>query len=387
MALTIELTPGKQFAVDELADREGLNLLGKPSVLLDGDVGHSDLEDEAVHANNVYVEPYFYAEEAGPGSDAIAITLNPPLRALASGVVVHLKTASVKTPAATLNVNGLGPKPVRKRGGLPILDGDLRGGIILELAYNATLESGGGAWELLSLTGNNEDRYATSAGTGTAYTVTTTPTVTALSAGVRVAFKAHAANTGAATLAVDGLTAKPLRKEANTALAANDIAQNSAILAIYDATLDVFLLLSPVTPFSPGRVYAQGTPTATALAGTDTKVGTITLALPTGKVWKYLRVGFSTLLQSDSFVGGGNSIRNVSCKIASDALTMVGLTPPAAIPVDNSDDNLQVTTIMEGNVHASHLADASLVVDVYAQTALVVDTVAYRSCYAVGEYQ
>lgn len=385
MALTIELTPGKQFAEGEQVDRSGLNLLGKPAVLLDGLIGQADIQDEAVHPDHVFVTAYFYAEESNPGADAIVITLDPPLRSLTAGTTIRLKTASVKTSAATLNVNGLGAKPVLKRGGLSLESGDLRSGVIAEMAYNPSLSAGNGAWELLSLTGNSAVRYATSAGTGTAYTLTCVPTVSALVNGTRVAFRAHAANTGAATLAVDGLTAKSIRKSGNTALAANDILANSAVELVYDSVLDVWLMLAPVTPIVPGRVYGQGVPTGTALAGTDTKVGTVTLTLPATKTWTYVRIGFQTLLKSD--IGVGNSIRNMSVKIGADVVSLVGLAMPVAVPIDNSDDNVQVTVLLEGVVHASHVSDASLVLDVYAQTAGVADDTTQRVCYAVGEYQ
>lgn len=69
-------------------------------------------------------------------------------------------------------------------------------------------------------------------GTTTAYTLTTNQSFAALAAGLQVGFQINATNTGTTTLAVDGLTAKPLRSAAGVELLAGSL----LIGAVYRAT-------------------------------------------------------------------------------------------------------------------------------------------------------
>lgn len=82
--------------------------------------------------------------------------------------------------------------------------------------------------------------YATAgmvAGTADAITINFVPDLPALAAGLQVTFVAEAANTGAATLAVDGGTAKAIVESADgSALEANDIRSGSMVTIVYDGT-------------------------------------------------------------------------------------------------------------------------------------------------------
>jgi hypothetical protein len=72
------------------------------------------------------------------------------------------------------------------------------------------------------------------AGGTTAYTLTTSQSLTTLTDGHTVAFTVNATNTGACTLNVDGLGAVNLRKIKGTAMGAGEIVEG----AVYTATLD-----------------------------------------------------------------------------------------------------------------------------------------------------
>ncbi len=74
-----------------------------------------------------------------------------------------------------------------------------------------------------------------SSGSGSAYSLTF-PGVFSYSNGISFSFKAHAANSGAVTINVNSLGAKDIRKEASTALAANDIKTNQVVTLVYDGT-------------------------------------------------------------------------------------------------------------------------------------------------------
>lgn len=78
--------------------------------------------------------------------------------------------------------------------------------------------------------------YAADAGASDAYAITITPAITAYATGQVFAFKANTANTGAATLAVSGLAAKTIKKNATEDLATGDIAAGQIVIVIYDGT-------------------------------------------------------------------------------------------------------------------------------------------------------
>lgn len=85
------------------------------------------------------------------------------------------------------------------------------------------------------------------AGTADAITATYAPSVSALTNGLLVGFRASAANTTATpTFAPNGLTAKTIVKGANAALVAGDIpGQHFECFVRYNSTLDKWVLLNP----------------------------------------------------------------------------------------------------------------------------------------------
>lgn len=89
-------------------------------------------------------------------------------------------------------------------------------------------------------------------GTANALAAAFSPTITALPAApgtLSVLVRAGLANTGAATFAADGLTAKIIVKGNNLPLVAGDIAGAGHWLHLdYDATLDKWVLLNPFNP-------------------------------------------------------------------------------------------------------------------------------------------
>lgn len=113
-------------------------------------------------------------------------------------------------------------------------------------------------------------------GTGTAYVLSTNNSHAALADIGLTVFRIHTANTGSATLAVDGLTAKTM-KIAGANLVSGDLPQDSLVAAAYNSTGDVFDLF--VFP-----------------AGGVTKTGTETLANKTMSMAGFLTLGPGTTL-------------------------------------------------------------------------------------------
>ncbi|MRR15383.1 MAG: hypothetical protein EG826_02880 [Deltaproteobacteria bacterium] len=78
--------------------------------------------------------------------------------------------------------------------------------------------------------------YAVATGSDGAYAVTLSPVLDAHIAGMPIRFKANHANTGAATIAINGLEAVAIKKNVNQALAAGDIQNGQIITIYYDGT-------------------------------------------------------------------------------------------------------------------------------------------------------
>ncbi len=81
----------------------------------------------------------------------------------------------------------------------------------------------------------NRDGYGTTAGSATAYTVSLSPAPTLVD-GLRVTVKVHAANTGAATINVNGLGAKSILKGNGNALTSGNLKVNSVYTLVYNGT-------------------------------------------------------------------------------------------------------------------------------------------------------
>jgi hypothetical protein len=119
---------------------------------------------------------------------------------------------------------------------------DANGRIVEYLKWSAT----DGAWirpfsEVINT--------GTAAGAGNAYTITNSPAMTAATAyraGTTFTFKANHANSGTATLNVDALGAKTLKKFGGTSdVADGDIASGQMVTAVYDGTN--FQVISAIT--------------------------------------------------------------------------------------------------------------------------------------------
>lgn len=82
-------------------------------------------------------------------------------------------------------------------------------------------------------------------GSANAYVAATSNSYAALFDGMLLALEANHTNTGAATLAVDGLTAKAIVENDGTALAADKITSGGTYLVRYDSGNDQFYLLNP----------------------------------------------------------------------------------------------------------------------------------------------
>lgn len=76
---------------------------------------------------------------AGGTADALTLTLSPAITAYAAGQVFRFVSSAANTGAATINVNSVGAKNIRKGTGATALDaGDIPNGALIEVTYDGT---------------------------------------------------------------------------------------------------------------------------------------------------------------------------------------------------------------------------------------------------------
>lgn len=183
-------------------------------------------------------------------------------------------------------------------------------------------------------------------GSGDAITLSNTPTFNSSSAfltGRRFVFLAPADNTGAVTLAVDGLTAKPVVKHSGTALEAGDILDGQIVDVVYNLTADWFELQTPPKAFSLTAaairtMFTEGTGPVPG-AGSSGTISHAVAAVPV--LWslrlrcKTAEAGYSVDDEVDpisvlSDQGSGASIPSFSYGIDDSAVTILRHTQPGS---------------------------------------------------------
>lgn len=101
--------------------------------------------------------------------------------------------------------------------------------------------------------------YIADAGSTDSYAITVVPAITAYSTGQFFTFKANTANTGAATLNVNSLGAKTIKKNVSTDLATGDILANQIVSVIYDGTnMQLLTNTSGTTSVLTTQVFNSG---------------------------------------------------------------------------------------------------------------------------------
>lgn len=152
------------------------------------------------------------------------------------------------------------------------------------------------------------------AGTGTAYTLTTNNANATLAGQSLLVFNIHTINTGAATLNADSLGAKALQLN-GAALVAGDLPQDVSVIAVYNAVTDVY----------------------DVIAGADGVFGTLTLG--SGSITdssNAIDFGAAALSTTGSITGA--AITGTTATFTSDISTTIGANQVNTIVVDNTTD-------------------------------------------------
>lgn len=126
-------------------------------------------------------------------------------------------------------------------------------------------------------------------------------------------------------------------------------------------------------------VSAQGTATSTALvANTDTAVGSVTLSLPSGKTWKWVKVVFSTSTQ-----GPQSAFKSGKVKEGATTLSWVNNHAHTNIITTANDDLAHPSFIFEGVPNTTG-SNVTITVTLQGVSGSAQDNTANRSLYAVG---
>lgn len=96
-----------------------------------------------------------------------------------------------------------------------------------------------------------------STGSANAYLVAANRTISAYYDGMRVGFHASFANTASATLDIDSVAAKTIKKNHDVDLASGDIEINQYVEVVYSATDDTFQMLSPLAREIADGIYVK----------------------------------------------------------------------------------------------------------------------------------
>lgn len=178
---------------------------------------------------------YFgYAADAG-GSDTYAITCSPAPAAYTTGMVIQFLANTGNTGACTLNVNALGAKSLKVHKDLDPQDGYIKAGQMVTVIYDGT------NFQILSAAGKSfvsqtgSEIFGTDSVGTDSYAITVAPTFSLIT-GATFRVKIGTANTGPATLNVNGTGAIALVKNYNQPLVTGDLVAGQIIEVVYDGS-------------------------------------------------------------------------------------------------------------------------------------------------------
>lgn len=190
------------------------------------------------------------------GTNSITASLAPAITSYSAGMTVVLTPANNNTGATTVALNGLTALDAQKYDGDALASGDLVAGIPALFV----LDTGGDDWILLNPQSANlsngvaindlaRQNFSTQtlgsvSGTNT-ITGALTPAITSYSAGMVITFQPAGNNTGATTLAVNGLTALDVQKADGDALISGDLVSGIPAVLVLDTGADDWVLLNP----------------------------------------------------------------------------------------------------------------------------------------------
>lgn len=341
-------------SLDNFANPTGTDLVENASSTLDHDVQHSNANDaiEALQAkvganSSAVTTSHDYKLSGVTGTDKAVSktgtetltnkTLTSPVINVtsdATGDMYYRNSGGAFTrlpvgPSGTIiSSNGTTPEWIANPGAS---DSSTTVKGVVELAtYAETIArtTTGGTGAKLVPTADNlpsvmiYDYQADAVGTDF-YAITCSPAPTAYSTGMRFTFKAGTANTGAASLNVNGLGAKTIKKNYNSDLETGDILADQIIEVVYDGTN-----MQMVTPVSSGNPYTINADERISSFFTK-EVPMVVTSSSTMTGWTVVMTGGGANLSQD----GAGSWVNITA--TADSLAFTNILPPGGASTNN----------------------------------------------------
>lgn len=163
-------------------------------------------------------------------NDTYVATFNPVVASLSTGMAFSFLASDGNTGSATFNPNGLGAKTITRLDGTTLGDNEIPPNSIANIIYDGT--------NMRLLTSQNQF-YGTDAGGTDAYAVTIAYSPVRYITGQKFIFKANTANTGEASLNVNSLGAKEIKRYVDgelVDLTTGDIYANQIVTVVYDGS-------------------------------------------------------------------------------------------------------------------------------------------------------
>jgi hypothetical protein len=170
-------------------------------------------------------------------------TLDPAPLAYTDGMGVMIKFTHKNTSSGvTINLNTLGAKNVKRYDGSLLALGDIADDSVVHLVYNGT------EFRMINSVLSQFFNYAASTTAANTYTATMINVPTSYVEGMLVWIKFTNKNTGAATINLNALGAKSIKRQDGTALTGGEICDGMIALMIYDGTNFQILNRRPIPP-------------------------------------------------------------------------------------------------------------------------------------------
>jgi hypothetical protein len=129
---------GSSASIADHADVDLTGLVNLDLLQYDSAIGDFVPKSPAEIMGGAVQDSTWTYEEDAEASDAYAITLDPAITAYGAGQIFSFKANTANTGAATLNVNELGAKTIKKFNDQDLEDGDIEAGQIVTVQYDGT---------------------------------------------------------------------------------------------------------------------------------------------------------------------------------------------------------------------------------------------------------
>jgi len=174
-------------------------------------------------------------------ANALSVALTPPLTQYRQGFPLRVLVANDNTGPATINVNSLGNRQIKRASGGQLQPGDMKAGMIASLVDDGT------AYQLQNYLGATGGGINNTYITKIPYAEDTsivpnqviasfTPAITTVNPGDVVIVKVKNLNTGAMTLAINALAPVPINRNDGQPLQAGDIGALEGVMMEFNTT-------------------------------------------------------------------------------------------------------------------------------------------------------